>query len=153
MYRSAYTINLTLEGEEKEFNLRLPVSAQLELKRKHGAEGLSLILKAVDDLELQTDIITRSLSYKGNENSIKSGQEFYEALVDNGYKGTQKFASLIFEIAAASGVITDEQKIKLSETISDTFDKVFDSINEVTTNAVDKKLDEIGSDTDSSFRK
>lgn len=129
MYRNTLTVKLNHEGEEKEFNLRLSVGAQLKLKNEYKEEGVQLVFAAMDDLELMLKVFTLALTFKGNENEITDGAEFYELLVDNGYSGKEAFAKLIFEIAAASGIIKENQSEQLSSMITDTYSAMFDSLS------------------------
>lgn len=129
MYINTLSIKLKHEDEMKEFNLRLSVGAQLKLKKECKEEGVQLVFAAMDDLELMLKVFTAALTFKDNENEITDGAEFYELLVDNGYSGKEAFAQLIFEIAAASGIIKENQSEKLSSMISTTYSAMFDSLS------------------------
>jgi len=129
MYTNTLTVKLKHEDEMKEFNLRLTVGAQLKLKKECKEEGIQLVFAAMDDLELMLKVFSLALSFKDNKNEITDGAQFYELLVDNGYSGKEAFAKLIFDIAAVSGIIKEEQSEKLSSMISTTYNAMFDSLS------------------------
>lgn len=144
MYSNTLGIKLNYKDEEKEFNLRLSVGAQLKLKKECKEEGVQLVFAAMDDLELMLKVFTLALTFKDNENEITDGAEFYELLVDNGYSGKEAFAKLIFEIAATSGIIKENQSEQLSTMIDDTYSAMFDSLSgdKVLETITEEKADE-----------
>lgn len=138
MYTNTLRLKLKHEDEMKEFNLRLTVGAQLRLKKDYKEEGIQLVFAAMDDLELMIKLFSAALTFKDNQNEVTDGAEFYELLVDNNYSGKEDFAKLIFDIAAASGIIKDDQSDKLSSLISETYGKMFDSLSDKVTETVAK---------------
>lgn len=147
MYLNTHSIVLKHNGEEKEFNLRLTISSQLKLKKAFKEEGVQLIFSAMDDLELMLKLLTEALTFTGNENQVTDGEQFYELLVDNGYSGKEDFAKLVFDIAAASGIIKEGQSEKVSKMISDKYDEMFDFLSNGSVEEAEEN-----SDDDSSFR-
>lgn len=134
MYMNVLKKELEYKGEKVEFQLRFPVMAQLEFKKKYNEEGMSAVMSTADDLEKQLFFLEKSLSFKDNQNPVTDGKEFYEILVNNGYGGNEDFASLIFEIASVSGILKEEQSKKLSDVFNKTYDAIFDSFeNEIET--------------------
>lgn len=128
MNLNTHILNLNYADQTQEFNLRLCVVSQLKLKRETGEEGIQLIFAAVNDLGLMLKIFTEALSFKGNNNVITDGGDFYETLVDNGYCGKEAFTALLFDIAVSSGMIKPEQAKKLGEMINKMYDQVFDGL-------------------------
>ena len=152
MILNTYDIKLNHENEEKEFNLRLTISSQLKLKKLCGEEGIQLIFTVMNDLELMLKLLTEALSFKGNENPVTDGEQFYEILVNNGFCGKEDFARLTFKIAVSSGIIKPEQEEKLSKMISDTYNTMIDSLTgEKVVESVVSKAEE--DKTDGNFRK
>lgn len=131
MYKNTLTLNLEYAGIPQEFELRLSIGSQLKLKKETGEEGVQLLFKALDDLELYVKLLTQALSYKGHQNIITDGAEFYEVLVDNGYSGKEAFMSLLLDLAAVSGMIKPEQADILSEKIERLYSGIFSSFDEV----------------------
>lgn len=127
MYSNFLLKELEVNGEKKTFHLRFPVMAQLEFKKKYNEEGMSAVMSTADDLEKQLFFLEKALSFKDNPNPVTDGKEFYEILVNNGYGGNEDFASLIFEIAAVSGILKKEQSEKLSGVFEKTYSAIFDS--------------------------
>lgn len=128
MIYNTYDIKLRHDGEDKEFRLRLTVGSQLKLKKLYGEEGIQMIFASMDNLEMTLKLLTEALSFKGNENPVTDGEQFYEILIDNGYCGKEDFARLIFKTAVASGIIKPEQEDKLSKMIANTYSAMFDSL-------------------------
>lgn len=142
MIYNAYEVTLRHDGEDKQFRLRLTVGSQLKLKKLYGEEGVQLIFAVMNDLEMTLKLLTEALSFKGNENPVTDGEQFYEILVDNGYCGKEDFARLIFKTAVSSGIIKPEQEEKLSKMIDNTYSAMFDSLTE------EKVIEDIMSEND-----
>lgn len=108
--------------------LRLTVAGQLKLEKKYKTDSLSLIFDATNNIEKAIDVFGEALNWSGNENTVTDGAEFYDLLVDNGYKGMDGFGTLICQIAATSGLLTEEQAEKASTGVRNTINAVFDQM-------------------------
>lgn len=113
---------------EKTVRLRLTIAAQLRLKNKFKQETIDTIMESAGDPEKMTAVFDEALNFKDNPNEGMTGEQFYDALVDNGTKGMDAFASILFNIANASGILSDKQKEQVNTGISKTFDAIFDGI-------------------------
>lgn len=123
-------------------SLRLTIAAQLRLEKEFKEETLNIVLGAANSPEKLIAVFNEALSYKDNPNNGMTGEELYDALVDNGYKGTDVFANLVFEIANVSGLLSDKQTKQVSNGISKTYAAIFDSIeNGVNTDELTETAD------------
>lgn len=111
------TFNLTLknyDGETIDVSLRLSIGALKALERQYCKNRddmlIETIIMSAFKPTILADVLKEALNFRGNENSIKSGDELYELLVDNGYKGTVDFMGIVADIALTSGVISTEMK-------------------------------------------
>lgn len=108
-------------GENIEIGLRISIGSQKNLEKKYCKQPNQVLMETIIMSALtpsiMTDVLTEALNYKGNENSIKSGDELYELLVDNGYSGTVDFMGLIGDIALTSGIISEDVKNMMIEKI------------------------------------
>lgn len=111
------TFSLELKDSKDEditVDLRLTIMGQKNLIKKHkeadsGAVA-SIIFAAVADPDKIVDVFQEALTFKGNENSVKSGAELYDLLVDNGYEGADMFMEVLAGIARESGIINEKQR-------------------------------------------
>lgn len=122
------TSTYDIEIGEKTVNLRLTIASQLKLKNKFKQESIDIILEAANDPEKLLAVFNEALNFKGNENGGITGEELYDALVDNGTKGIDAFAAVLFEIANASGILSDEQKEQVKNGIEKSYSAIFKHI-------------------------
>lgn len=90
--------------------LRLPISAQIELKRKYDEDTRSTIFAAGHDDEKLVEILTKALNWKGNANTIKDGADLLERIIDENRLGIVARQRLMVEVGAASGIFSDSEK-------------------------------------------
>lgn len=124
------TYEITLENGKNTVTvaLRITIGGQINLKKKLKKESaLDCIFGAIDSPETMAEVLTEALNFKGNENTITTGYELYDILVDNGYAGPESFVPLLTSIAQTSGIISEKQKkmvdnkaIGITEEIEDT---------------------------------
>lgn len=114
-----YEMTLFDGNEEVKVTLRLPILAQINLKKKYPKEAtdetgrasaMGVILAAMSNEEITVGIFDEALNYKGNTNTIKSGADLYDLLVDNGYRGLESFVPVIANLAYESGIISAKFK-------------------------------------------
>lgn len=113
---------------DKTVSLRLTIGAQLRLKNKFHQESIDVILEAANDPEKLLAVFDEALDFKDNQNEGMTGEELYDALVDTGTKGIDSFASILFEIANASGILSDEQKKQVKTGVGKTYSAIFEHI-------------------------
>lgn len=104
MARKAY--ELTLEG--RTYRLRLTAGGQRRLRERFEEEALQAVLSAPGDLERLCALLGEALDWDGSGNAVTDGAAFYDLLVDAGYAGQERFASLACEIARVSGLMDAE---------------------------------------------
>lgn len=117
---------------DRTISLRLTIAAQLRLKNKFHQESIDTILEAANDLDKLLAVFDEALNYKDNENGEMTGEDLYDVLVDNGVKGTDAFANILFEIANASGILSDKQKDQVSAGINRSYSAIFENIEKGT---------------------
>lgn len=127
---------------ERIVSLRITVAAQIKLKNKFHNEAIDTILEAANDLDKLLAVFDEALSFKGNENDNMTGEELYDALVDSGIKGTDAFANILFEIANASGILSDKQKEQVSAGIGRSYRAIFENIEKGTSVTEDTEASE-----------
>lgn len=105
------TIHNPASGATETIMLRLPFVAQTALGKKYGKDTISLILTAATDNDIFIDILTNSLNWKDNTNTIKSGEELVEILIDEGIICDDvSRARLLIAIGHESGFISDTKR-------------------------------------------
>lgn len=111
MFTNHYDITIhNAEGMSVTAALRLPISAQLELKKKYGEDTRTTLFAAAQDDEKLIEILTKSLNWLGNSNTIKNGEELIEALIDAGDFGIVSRQRLMVEIGGVSGIFSEKEK-------------------------------------------
>lgn len=110
---------LKLELGDVTVKLRLTLKGQKEIQKKYPeASVIATIMDAVDDPEAMDLVLTQALNFEGNGNKVRSGEQLYDLLVDNGYEGQEDFLSLMLDIARGAGLVTQDDKEKLNRVIS-----------------------------------
>lgn len=127
---NTYDIEINQNDEIITLSLRLTIGGQVALKKKFGGNALGTILEASDDAEKCAAVLKEALNFKGNTNKITDGFELYDLLVDNGYKDYESFGNLLLSIACVSGLITEEKKQKLLNSMLGSFDKMFEGLED-----------------------
>ena len=133
--KRAYTLHL--DGEM--LRLRLTVAGQRSLRERFGEDTLQIVLESAADAEKMAALLEAALNWSGSENSLRSGEALYDRLVDEGWSGQEQFGGLAFDIAAASGLISEEQARQLKESMAQAVEDAF------------RLLDEDGEDEDDPF--
>lgn len=127
MARKSYIVKAG--GEE--FKLRLTLAGQKNLQAKNpDVPIMALVMGAVDDPTDMEALLTEALSWDGNENSIHSGAELYDRMVDDGKCGTNAFMELVLNIAHNAGLINDDERQKVQRAVKRRMDSSFDQLIE-----------------------
>ena len=106
--------------------LRLTLSGQLALKKKYSENVLSTIFRGIDDPEVFLDILTQSLTFRGNENQITDPMVAYDMIVDAGFCGAAGMSEILAGVAHVSGLIDDAQREKVVEFAKGAAAEIFD---------------------------
>ena len=125
MSRSYHCLKL---GEEQ-YRLRLTIRGQKNLDRRFGGDTLQTVLSAAGDGERMAALLEEALSWEGSGNPITDGEEFYDLLVDWGYRGPVQFSALAFDIAAASGLLTEDQAERLKRSMAEATEEAFSHLD------------------------
>lgn len=119
---------LHLDGEQ--VRLRLTVAGQRSLRERFGEDSLQIILESAADAEKMAALLEAALNWSGSENTIRSGEELYDRLVDEGWSGQAQFGGLAFDIAAASGLVSPEQAQQLKQAVAQAVEEAFQMLEE-----------------------
>ena len=115
---NVYKLRLTLKGQK---NLR---------QRNPDAPIIATIMGAVDDPEDMDALLTEALNWEGNSNSIHSGEELYDEMVDNGYSGSESFLQVVLGIAKNAGLITEDERKKVERVTRKLINSSMDAFDE-----------------------
>lgn len=125
MARKSYELNLA--GEK--YKLRLTMAGQKALMERFPEQNvLAIIMGASDDLDYMEALLTEALNWEGNPNTIHSGAELYDALVDAGYAGTKDFMVVALNIAKNAGIINQDARDRLERVTGKAIDAEMDMI-------------------------
>ncbi len=91
---------------------------------------METVFSAAGDCGRMAALLDAALNWKGSGNAAKDGGELYDRLVDEGWSGQADFGSLAFDIAAASGIISEEQAAQLKRSLRQAVDEVFRQLEE-----------------------
>lgn len=75
--------------------------------RDPNASMLGIIMEAIDDPVAMSDLLTEALTWEGNPNKLRSGEELYDQMVENGYSGTEAFLDVVLGIAHNAGLLSE----------------------------------------------
>lgn len=108
----------TLWIGEHPYQLRLTIRGQNRLREQFQEDIIQTVLGAAVDSRRMVALLEEALNWAGNENRVTEGEQFYDLLVDQGYCGQIQFSELAFDIAACSGLVTEEQADTLKDTVA-----------------------------------
>ena len=132
---------LPLRGDGAEYRLRLTIGGQRNLRARFGEETLQTVFLAAADPERMCALLTEALSWPESGNTVTDGEVFYDLLVDWGYRGQERFGGLAFDLAAASGLITESQATQLKDTLHTAMEDAFTQLGEQSEEHVQERLD------------
>lgn len=111
MFTNHYDITVhNATGASVSVALRLPIAAQLELKKKYNEDTRTTLFEAAKDDEKMIEILTKALNWSGNTNSLKSGEDLIESLIDSGDFGIVARQRLMIELGGVSGIFSNKEK-------------------------------------------
>ena len=115
MFTKHYDVTVhTAAGAAETIALRLPFASQSALGKKYSKDTISLILAAATDNDIFVDVLTNSLNWKDNTNTITTGEELVEMLIDEGVICDDvSRVRLMIGIGKASGFISDAKATAL----------------------------------------
>lgn len=125
---------LMLDGEI--VKLRLTAAGQRSLREELDEDILETVLDAATDSGKLSALLGAALNWKGNANSIRNGEELFDRLVDEGWGGQAQFGGLALDIAAASGVLSEEQAEQAKRMLGRAVDEAFRQLSEGEAEAV-----------------
>lgn len=110
MIINTYDFTVEANGEEIPVSLRLGAGGQLKLKKKWNESTTSTLFGAVDDIERMIDVLDNALKYTGNKNTVKTGADLYDLMIENDMFGMKAKQNIITSIGRASGLFSEEEK-------------------------------------------
>ena len=111
MFTNHYDITVhNATGASVSVALRLPIAAQLELKKKYNEDTRTTLFEAAKDHEKMIEILTKALNWSGNTNALKSGEDLIESLIDGGDFGIVARQRLMIELGGVSGIFSNKEK-------------------------------------------
>lgn len=114
MYINHYDVELHDDNNAAiTVGLRLPIGAQAELRKKYKMETRNLLFAASTDDDMLLSLFDKCLNWSGNSNAVKSGEELYERMVDEGIMGVIERQRIVINIGAASGIFSEDEKVQL----------------------------------------
>ena len=131
MFTKHYDLTINTANGSDTIMLRLPFLAQSNLCKKYKTGTVQLLLDAATDNDVLVDVLTNSLMWKGNSNTVKDGAELVELLIDNGViTDDVSRAKLMLNIAEASGIVSAEKRDTIIKAItkreSDTLNSILE---------------------------
>lgn len=126
MIINAYEFTVESNGSEIPVSLRLGVGGQLKLKKKWNESTTSTLFGAVDDIERMVDVLDNALKYNGNTNTVKSGSDLYDLMVENDMLGMRAKQEIITSIGRASGLFSEEEKRVIDKRSEHLLDEAFE---------------------------
>lgn len=126
---------LSLRGDGAEYRLRLTVGGQRSLRSRFQEDTLQTVFLAASDSERMSALLGEALSWPESGNTVTDGEAFYDLLVDWGYRGQERFGALAFDLAAASGLMTEAQASQLKETLRAAMETAFTRLEEQSASA------------------
>ena len=144
MARRSYELRL---GNET-FKLRLTLAGQKALLDKNpDTPILAIIMSAVDDPFDMENLLTEALNWEGNENTVTTGADLYDKMVDAGYCGAKKFMEVVLGIAHNAGLLEDSERNKVARAITHQVDSNFNALLGDTPPAMDLSGSEEGDES------
>lgn len=69
---------------------------------------MGIIMEAIDDPAAMSDLLTEALTWDGNPNKLRSGEDLYDEMVENGFSGTEDFLDVVLGIAHNAGLLSED---------------------------------------------
>ena len=142
MFTKHYDLTINTPAGSDTIMLRLPFLSQSNLCKKYKTGTVQLLLDAATDNDVLVDVLTNSLTWKGNSNTVKDGAELVELLIDNGViTDDVSRAKLMLNIAEASGVVSTEKRDTIIKAITKRENDTLNSILEEDTAEAEGETD------------
>lgn len=115
---NVYPVKINWKGEDTLISLKLDLRHIRELQMKTGKDILDLLTDAPVTLVTLGDLLDAALRWKGNENpAALTGDDLFDALVQQGRAGVTDWMELVNGIAAASGVLQSQQAAAMLKSV------------------------------------
>lgn len=121
MFTNYYEVKLQNERDEEVVaKLRLGIGSQIKLNKKYNNEGTRQTLFAsVDDPEKFVSVMDEALKWKGNDNTIRSGEELVDLMICNGMLGVFAQQEIVVQLGRVSGLFSEEEADRLLSSVRD----------------------------------
>lgn len=125
MFVNTYDFTLqNADNEEINVSLRLGTGAQIQLKKQFNESTTRTLFEAADDIERFNAIMDKSLKWKGNKNTIQSGEELIDLMAANGMLGMIPKQKIITALGVTSGVFSEKEKKMIDNRADHMYDEV-----------------------------
>ena len=115
---NVYPVRIEWKGEDVLLSLKLDLRHIRELSLKTGKDILDLITDAPTTLATMGDLLDAALHWKGNENPVTlTGDDLFDALVQQGKGGMGDWMELVNGIATASGILQSQQAAAMLKSV------------------------------------
>ncbi|MCD7886208.1 MAG: hypothetical protein LUG44_01100 [Clostridiales bacterium] len=121
---NVYPVTVNFNDEKRKFLLKLDVAHIRELCDGDKVEILDLLSDAPRKPALMGELLEAALRYKGNANDPRvTGDDLFDLMVEGGCRGIGDWTEVANQIAAVSGVLSDEQAVALTTQTKKMMDK------------------------------
>ncbi len=124
-----YPVKIDWKGKETVISLKLDLRHIRELQMKTGKDILDLLTDAPVSLVPMGDLLEAALHWKGNENPADlTGEDLFDALVQQGKAGVADWMEVANGIAAASGVLQSQQANAMLKSVRRKMDEAIERL-------------------------
>lgn len=115
---NVYPVKIDWNGKDTLISLKLDLKHIRALQENTGKDLLDLITDAPQTLVTMGDLLDAALCWKGNENPPDlTGDDLFDALVQQGKAGVADWMELVNGIATASGVLQSQQAAAMLKSV------------------------------------
>lgn len=139
---NVYPVRIEWKGEDTLVSLKLDLRHIRELQAKTGKDILDLLTDAPLTLAPMGDLLEAALHWKGNENPADlTGEDLFDALVQQGKAGMADWMELANGIAAASGVLQSQQANAMLKSVRRKMDEAIERLEKGEEESVEAPAD------------
>lgn len=139
MFTNHYDVTVHTENGDTTLELRLPIKAQIELQHKYKEDTRSTLFDACGDDEKYIEVLTKSLNWTGNKNTVVKGEDLMELLIDNGDMGIVRRQQIMVEIGRVSGIFDDKERDAVMNRIENAALGMFSDFEDTGIDGADEK--------------
>ncbi len=126
---NVYPVKIEWNGKSVTASLKLDLRHIRELQETTGKDILDLISDAPVTFTAMGDLLEAALHWKGNENPADlTGDDLFDALVQQGRAGAADWMELVNGIAAASGILQSRQSAAMLASVRRNMEKTIERL-------------------------